>query len=522
MTRQSEQVDVLIVGAGVSASIFAAVLAKAGRKVVMLEAGKQRTNADLISSQVFARRNHWYGSQVSEKGKHPINFPMNAGQGTGGAGMHHDACWPRFHVEDFTMAHDHGVGLDWPIGYHDLRPYYDRVQREVGISGDAAAEVWRPPGEPYPLPPVIEFAQGRLLRRGFESLGMRVAPVPVAINTRPYNGRPACLYDGWCEAGCPIGALANPLATYLDEALRAGATIRHESTVTRILTDKKGGRALGAVYVDAQGQEHTQLASVTILAAFGIQNARLLLLSGGEAHKDGLSNRSGLVGKYIMSHLAALMQSLFDEPTECHLGITGGQLICQDDYRKDGRESAFGSYQWMIASSTKPNDIIGLANAKPGIFGPALHHFLKDAAQHYAGMVAMAEDLPVKTNDVRLSSSKDRFGIPIAEVTHTADDRSLALREYAAVQGMKIMKAAKPREVWSSSFVMHCMGGTVMGKSSADSVVNSYGQSHEIANLYIAGAGLFPTSAGVNPTFTISALSLRGAEHLAANWSSYA
>jgi len=517
-----EHVDVLIVGAGVSASIFAAVLAKAGRKVVMLEAGKERTNAHLVSSQVFARRNHWYGSQVIEKGNHPINFPMNAGQGTGGAGMHQDACWPRFHVEDFTMAHDHGVGLDWPIGYDDLRPYYDRVQREVGIAGDAAAEVWRPPGEPYPLPPVNEFAQGRLLRRGFETLGMRVAPVPVAINTRPYNGRPACLYDGWCEAGCPIGALANPLATYLDAALRSGATIRHESTATRILTDKRGARVLGAAYVDGHGHERTQSASVTVLAAFGIQNARLLLLSGSGVHKNGLSNRSGLVGKYIMTHLAAPIQSLFDEPTDSYLGITAGQLICQDDYRKDGRGSAFGSYQWLIANSTKPNDIIGLANAKAGIFGPALHSFLKDAAQHYAGMVAVIEDLPVKTNQVRLGSSKDKLGIPLAEVTHTVDDRSLALKEHVVEEGKKILKAAKPREVWASGFgTMHCMGGTVMGKNAADSVVNSYGQSHEIANLYIAGAGLFPTSAGVNPTFTISAVSTRGAEHLAANWSDH-
>src|SRR5882672_11832646 len=246
----NDSVDVLIVGAGVSASIFAATLAKAGLKTLLLECGRDRTAADLISSQVFARRNHWSGSAVIELGKHPINFPMNAGEGTGGAGMHQDACWPRFHPEDFSMAHDHGVGLDWPLQYDDLRIYYDRVQREVGMSGDAAAEVWRQPGEPYPMPPVPEFAQGRLLRRGFEALGMRVAPVPVAINTRPYNGRPACLYDGWCEAGCPIGALANPLTTYLNSAAKAGATIRHESTVVRVLTDNKGTRATGVMYID--------------------------------------------------------------------------------------------------------------------------------------------------------------------------------------------------------------------------------------------------------------------------------
>jgi len=265
------------------------------------------------------------------------------------------------------------------------------------------------------------------------------------------------------------------------------------------------------------------------LARHGVtfRNHHSVYLSSTEVNGTAISTgsypaRSGLVGKYIMTHLAAPIQSLFDEPTESYLGITAGQLICQDDYRKDGRGSAFGSYQWLIANSTKPNDIIGLANAKPGIFGPALHSFLKDAAQHYAGMVAVIEDLPVKTNQVRLGSAKDKFGIPLAEVTHTVDDRSLALKEHVVEEGKKILKAAKPRDVWASGFgTMHCMGGTVMGKNAADSVVNSYGQSHEIANLYIAGAGLFPTSAGVNPTFTISAVSTRGAEHLAANWSDH-
>ena len=419
------------------------------------------------------------------------------------------------------MAHDHGVGLDWPLQYDDLRIYYDRVQREVGMSGDAAAEVWRPPGEPYPMPPVPEFAQGRLLRKGFEKLGMRVAPTPVAINTRPYNGRPACLYDGWCEAGCPIGALANPLTTYLNSAAKAGATIRHESTVVRVLTDNKGTRATGVMYIDGQGVEHKQLANLTILAAFGVQNARLLLVSATDVHRNGLSNRSGLVGQYVMTHLAAPVQSLFNEPTESHLGITAGQLICQDSYRKDKGGAVFGSYQWLIANSTKPNDIIGLANAKPELFGEPLHRFMRDAAKHYAGIVAVVEDLPVQSNQIRLSGTKDHFGVPLAEVMHTVDERSVALKDYAVQEGQRVLHAAGARNVWAGGFgTMHFLGGTIMGRSVADSVVNSYGQSHEIANLFVAGAGVFPTSAGVNPTFTISALSSRAADYIVSHWSS--
>src|SRR5207237_7935982 len=114
-----------------------------------------------------------------------------------------------------TLASDHGVGLDWPFGYDTLRPHYDRIQAEMGISGDAAAEVWRPPGAPYPMPPLKWFAQGRILKAGFEKVGMRVSPAPMAVNAVEYEGRASCQYDGWCDAGCPIGALANPLAVHL-------------------------------------------------------------------------------------------------------------------------------------------------------------------------------------------------------------------------------------------------------------------------------------------------------------------
>jgi choline dehydrogenase-like flavoprotein len=352
---------------------------------------------------------------------------------------------------------------------------------------------------------------------------MRVAPTPVAVNTVPYNGRPACLYDGWCEAGCPIGALANPLTTYLGTAVSAGATIQHECTVIRVLTDEKGARVRGVVFVDGQGAEHTQLSRVTILAAFGVQNARLLLVSATSVHPGGLSNRSGLVGKYVMTHLAAPVQALFDEPTESHLGITAGQLICQDGYRKDKQGGAFGSYQWLIASSTKPNDIIGLANAKPALFGAALPAFLRDAAQHYAGIVAVVEDLPVAANRIELSTRKDVYGVPLAQVTHTVDSRSLALEDLATREGQQVMHAAGARDIWAGGFgTMHCMGGTIMGDSAVGSVVSSYGQSHELPNLFIAGAGQFPTSAGVNPTFTISALASRSADYHVANWASIA
>ena len=166
-------------------------------------------------------------------------------------------------------------GLDWPISYNDLAPYYDEVQAEAGIAGDAAAEVWRPPGAPYPMPPVPLFEQGKILAGGFEKLGMKVAPLPLAVTSTEYLGRAVCIWDGWCDAGCPIGALANPLTVYLPKAFAHGATIAHDTEVVKVLTDSTGQYATGVEVIEKDGTRTQLFADVVVLAAFAIQNPRL-------------------------------------------------------------------------------------------------------------------------------------------------------------------------------------------------------------------------------------------------------
>ena len=145
--------------------------------------------------------------------------------------------------------------------------------------------------------------------------------------------------------------------------------------------------------------------------------------------------------------------------------------------------------------------------------------FMQDTAKHYASMVAVVEDMPVKTNQLKLAVSKDRYGLPLAEMHYNIDSDSLALREMAMTQGKSIFKAAGARETWNGNIEpMHIMGGTIMGNDPNRSVTNSYGQCHDIPNLVITGSGLFPTSAAVNPSFTLSALTLRASEHLTKNW----
>ncbi len=516
-----QALDVVIVGSGAAASVMAALLAEAGKSVLLLETGAERQSANMISSQIWGRRMKWGGEPVLDAGRHSVAYNFNMGRGTGGSAMHQYAVWPRLHPADFTLASDHGVGLDWPLAYDDLRLHYDRVQQEVGISGDAAAEHWRPEGAPYPMGPVPTFPQGRIIARGFERLNLSTSPLPLAINSRVYQGRAACLWDGWCDAGCPIGALANPLAVYLPRAQQAGAVLRHNATVTRVLTDRTDRRALGVEYVQANGEVRHQSADLVVLAANPIQNPRILFASGTRRSPTGLANSSGKLGNYLMSHPTVSTFGLFVEETYSYYGPKGGQLLCQDGYQKDQHQGhAFGSYQWMIAQALKPNDLLGIANSRPELYGTKLTEFMARAAQHIATMATVCEGLPMQENRVGISAkSKDKYGMPLAEVTHSFAPSSLALVEEARQEGEAVFRAAGATEVWSSGVnAMHIMGGTVMGTSPDASVTNSYGQTHDIPNLVIAGAGLFPTSGGVNPTFTIHALARRAATYLLDHW----
>jgi choline dehydrogenase-like flavoprotein len=366
------------------------------------------------------------------------------------------------------------------------------------------------------MPPLQSFAQGALIARGFAKLGLRTSPLPMAINSVEYKGRAACVYDGWCDAGCPIYALANPLTIYLPQALKAGAAILHNSFVTRVLTRTAGDRATGVEYFDADGRRQVQEASVVVLAAYAFQIPRLLLNS----RPGGLANSSGLVGRYMMAHAGGNVFGLFKEDTQNYLGMTGGQLLSQENYAKDPAKGFLSASQWMIGNALKPNDLLGIVNARPDLFGSELHDFLRTAGKHLATMTFLGEALPNPDNRMVLAGGKDKYGFPLARVTHDFGPDDIKSFEAGMKQGQEIFKAAGAYEVWAGRRVqIHTMGGAIMGRRPETSVTNPYGQTHDVSNLFVAGSSLFPTSAGVNPTFTIHALALRSAEYLIQNWS---
>jgi choline dehydrogenase-like flavoprotein len=516
----NEKVDVVIVGAGASGSVYASVLAKAGKKVVLIESGPDWELSDLISSEIWGRRVKPAGGPILLEGKNPMGYANQAGWGVGGAALHYFANFPRLLPTDFKVRSEHNRAQDWPISYQDVAPFYDKVAREIGVSGDAKAEErWRPAGEAYPMPPMKTFRSGDIFLKGFEASGIPMVPAPVGMNSVEFKGRPACLYDGWCHVGCPIGALANPLVTYLGDARKAGAEVRALSTVTRILTNQAGTRVTGVEYYDDKQQKQTQEASLVLLAAWSAQNPRLLLNSATDKHAKGLGNASGLVGHFMMTHNVASTWAMFDEDVKNHMGTIAVQYMSYERYAKTSHPGAFGSSFVVAGFALKTSD---LASSRGDLFGPELADYMKRAARNLAGIKAFGEDQPEMENRVELTSGKDEFGMPLGKLIHSYSPDSLALWNANLEEGLKIAKASGAKEVWSARGgpvpTSHLMGGTIMGSDAGNSVVNSYGQSHEIPNLWVAGPSIFPTAGASNPTFTIFALSQRGAERMASQW----
>jgi len=316
-------------------------------------------------------------------------------------------------------------------------------------------------------------------------------------------------------AGCPIGALGNPLAVYLDQALKAGAEILHDSYATRVVTDRDGKRAIGVEYFNDRGERLIQEGSVVVLAAFALQNPRILLNSA----PGGLANSSGMVGKYFMAHTATSVWGIFPEETQNFIGVTGGQLLCQENYKKDPKKGYLGSFQWLIGNALKPNDLLGISNSRPDLFGKALHDFLQKATKFLGTMTLVGENLPAPENRMVLIDKKDKFGMPLARIYHSLLQDDIRCYEEGVRQGLEVFKAAGVAQPWNGMRVaMHVMGGTIMGSEARNSVTNSYGQCHDCSNLFLSGSGIFPTGGAVNPTFTIHALALRTAKHMNEHW----
>jgi choline dehydrogenase-like flavoprotein len=506
MSRESA--DVVIVGAGACGGVVARALADAGASVLVLEAGRRFDPAtDLRNSEANAGKIMWTEPRVYT-GKHGV--VPKAGVGVGGGTLTWLGVMPRFHPADFRTRSTEGVGDDWPIGYDDLRPWYARVEREFGVAGECGP--FAP--EPYelPMPPHRMNWHAQVLARGARALGAHPFAPPVAINSVPYDGRPACCYCGWCGSGCPTTAKATAVETYLARAEAKGARVIPEAFVHQVNYDAGRDRVTGVSYLDAAGREHEATATVVVLAAHALETPRLLLLSASATFPQGLANSSGQVGRNLMSHPTWQVFGTFGEPVNAYKGMQMGHVMVQDHYRPDPARNGCARGFVLISYMMTP---ITYANLSGSFFGPEFKQFLMDYP-YTAAWWAHAEGLPSERNTVTLDPEvRDARGLPVGRLTYEWGENDLKLAAAARDRAAEMMKASGARQVRIGlNYGAHAMGTCRMGTDSATSVVDEYCRAHDVPNLFVCDTSVFVTGAGVNPTLTAMAIASRAAEHI--------
>jgi gluconate 2-dehydrogenase alpha chain len=551
----TEKTDVVIIGVGAAGGILAAELGKAGMKVIGLERGPRLTTADFNPHdelRYFQRQDlrpnikrqpvTWRPN--ADASAHPLPV-LNYGSQAGGGTVHYGAISWRFHEDDFRpRAHtierygsraipEDSSLVDWPLAYADVEPFYDRAEYELGVSGKAGnlqgrkiegGNVFEAPRQrEYPLPPLLADQSGVLFEAGARKLGYHPFSSPRAILSQSYQGRPGCTYCGFCQSfGCHIGAKSSILVTKLPEADKTGNFKLLTGTMCYRVNSDNSGRVTGVSYYGPDGSDNTIEAELVILTPFIYDNTRLLLLSKTEKFPNGLANSSGEVGKHLMAHITARVFAAYDDRfVNVYMGPSA-QKHSLDDFNADnfdhGALSFIRGAQISIAPAELEAGPIGAAvgmNPPPGIprWGAAYRDFLAKYFARYAAIVAQTENLPYADQMIDLDPNvRDQWGLPAPRLTYNwRRPNELARVEFMLGKLEEMGHAMDATHVWRSPLGpgapgAHHVGGTRMGNDPKTSVVNRYGQSWDVPNLFIIGSSTFPSMSGFNPTLTIQAL----------------
>jgi choline dehydrogenase-like flavoprotein len=502
-------VDVCIVGVGACGGLVAKELAEAGFSVVGLEAGPRYDPAvDFENDEAEMLKLLWSGQRVTS-GEDPIN-PWS-GTGVGGGTLVWCGVTPRFHVDDFRIASVDGVGVDWPLTYEELAPYYDQIEGDFGVAGTAGENPWEAPRGPFPMPPMPFSYQAQVLAQGVEKLGGHPLHGPLAVASIPYQGREACNGCGFCMQGCRNTAKSTTLFTHVPQAEAHGARILAESTAFRVEYDARRNRVNGVSYFDAKGHAHQIRARMVVVAAHAIETPRLLLLSANNVFPDGLANSSGLVGKNLMAHLTCTVTGLFHEPLNGFKGPVMGDLVVQDWYKTDEKRGFVRGY---TLEKFVPGPFFYASNMM-NLWGAEL----KEMISHYAfagGWWVCGEGLPNDDNSVTLDpEAKDKYGLPVAHLRHSWADNDRRLIQHGVQKAGETLETAGAWRVQAGPVSSaHPMGTVRMGRDPQTSVINSHCQSHDIPNLFVADTSVFPTGSGVNTTLTAMTIALRASRYI--------
>lgn len=502
----SETVDAIVIGTGAGGAPLLARLARAGLKVVALEAGKHWNPYHDFPTDEKAQSKLFWNDERLSAGNDPLPFGNNnSGTGVGGSTLHYTAYTPRAQPDDFRIRTDFGVGEDWPLNFEDIEPYYDEVEQFLGVSGPSPYP-WGPARkQAYALAPLPINGAGQLMERGCKQVGIKTSPAANAALSAGYyqegvGYRPACANRGFCQAGCNIGAKASMDVTYIPLAMQYGAEIRPECFVTQLVKNS-AGKISEVIYV-RNGQEERQRCRFVFLCAGTIETARLLLL-------NGLANSSGQVGRNVMAHPGLQIWGEFDEDIRPYKGIPGA--IISEDMHRVANADFVGGYLLQSIGVMPVTYISQMARGR-GLWGQALKQ-AASAYNHVAGINILGDCLPYDFNYLELSDEKDDRGLPKPRIYFSNGENEQRMTDHANKVMRDIWDAAGARNVWAFPRNAHVIGTCRMGTDPDRAVVNADGQSFDIPNLYISDNSTFPSALSVNPALTIMALALRTADH---------
>jgi choline dehydrogenase-like flavoprotein len=507
---EAEAVDFLVVGVGAAGGVLIQRLARAGFKVIGMEAGPfWDTERDWVSDEAGSRKLYWEDLRIID-GANPLSLGANnSGKGVGGGSVHWAGFAPRFHPSDFRVYSEDGVGADWPITYQDLKPYYELLELEMPVAGPARFPWGDPHG--YPFGPHPMGGVGNALIRGCTKLGIGVSiGGPVAILSGSRGDRPHCIYRGYCLQGCKVGAKASTLITHVPDALKNGAEIRDRSMVGRIELGKDR-RVHGAFYYDREGHEHFQKAKVVIVAGYAIETPRLLLNSACSGFENGLANSSGTLGRYLMAQAGNVILGRFKEPVRMYKAPPA-HAMTEEFYETDRRRGFARGFAIQTVAPLPISFAKHMMGAKQA-WGWGMRRVMMDY-NHWAAFGLLGEILPWDDNRVTISDEKDQFGLPVARVSFSLHENDKKLIEFGKDKVVEVMFAAGAEEVVQEARYAHLVGGARMGRDPGSSVVDCFGRTHDIANLFICDGSVLPTQGSANPGLTIQALAARTADYL--------
>jgi len=502
--RDDEAVDFAIVGAGAGGATVACKLAEAGFSVVVLEAGPfWRPLEDFASDEESQQQLYWLDERLTS-GADPIALGgNNSGWGVGGSTVHFSMISLRLRPEWLRARSLLGYGVDWPISYAELAPYYEEAEHALAIAGPLRYP-WGPPHRRYPYREHEMNAAGLVLARGAERLNVPWSAVPLATVSAPRGKSPPCVYRGFCNFGCSTNAKQSALVVWIPRALRAGAEVRDLAMAGRIELDAQG-LASGVHYRRADAWRFQRARNV-VVAGYAIETPRLLLNSACARFPQGLANRSGLVGTHLTTHAGPGVWARFDEEIRWNKGPPN-MAVCEHwNYTDAGKDFA-GGYAFM-SQGPLPRAWAQLVATARGLWGAALREAMLDY-NHMSGLVAVAETEPRNCNRVTLAEERDRYGLPIAHVAFSYSDNDRRMQAHATRFMRRMLEAAGGRATWTSDDTSHILGTCRMGSDPDASVVDADGRSWDVRNLWICDGSLFPTCGGVNPSLTIQALACR-------------